>query len=278
MRSFRPVKKAPLESTMEFSLLQIRAPVKKGDVVISALAHGEDSLPFVLDIAKEAQEIVMIGGNKGHLDLDLSGHGEWQEYFAGLDEFLIEQVYRNSEEWFGKAFPLAVVKEFYTPILRQQVLRVKVPIRNALPVEEITVDGKPLMETMDFLSRNQGHKLVYAVEFRGIRFNKQTFAIECFLKRITHEFCFTRGTLPDVSELKISSGSNIDKFLQRRESYLRDLQQKKEELETAIREMERKNEEVTAKILEIDREVVDNTSYDYSTDDEFLEEEIDAVA
>lgn len=274
--------------------IHIDPPSKKSDdVVFSMISRGSQAL--VLHITKTIvdEDHIQLSGTKGHLDLYSLGH-EDVVMLAALDTHLKNSVMRHSKEWFGQEFPSIVIDTFYIPFLRESaVLRVKVPMKNSLPLEDIILsrsvagagDEGKLMDSLDVLEANRGKELTFVVEVKGIRYNKKEFKPEVILKEIIvpmppgpdlDSFSFTpvEGNREANCTLTVSSSSNLDKFYARRKEFVEQMTTRKKKLDETIHALEKEKDMIAVRLDEVESEAIDESNYDYLTDDEFLEEVI----
>jgi hypothetical protein len=264
--------------TIDTNNITVTAPTKKNDVVLSNVSYKNEE--FILTLTKNLAENLHLTPNKAYIDISLPSDSPYISILQNLDNFFTTTVYENSEAWFGQKIPFEVIKDFYTPFLKEDFLRIKVPIKNGLPVEEIKInEKKKLCESMDFFETNKNKEVSFLVEIKGIRYNKQAFSPECILRGITEAATFNLLNIPDrkidTSTLLITNNYNLDKFKTKRQSYIENLLEKKKTLDISIQNLETQKNILQEKIDEIYSETIDEKNYEYYTDDEFLEEEID---
>jgi hypothetical protein len=267
---------------------------KSDDVVFSAIS--QDSHPLVLQITKTVvvEDHIQLSGTKGHVDLHFLVDNDVMMLEA-LDTHLKNSVMRHSKEWFGQEFPSTVIDAFYVPFLHREspVLRAKIPMKNSLPLEDIILskgvigagDEGKLMDRLDILQANTGKECTFVVVVKGIRYNKKEFKPEVMLKEIItpmpvgpdlDRFSFTPVKINDAPKdtPMVSSSSNLDKFYARRKKFVEQMTTRKKKLDETIHALEKEKDIIVLRLDEVDSEAIDESNYDYLTDDEFLEEEI----
>jgi len=167
--------------------------MESSSAIVNAVYQGKSPLYFLLAVTLQNENIHILT-SKSYLDIYVNDE-HLIEQFMAFDEYNIQTVLQNSEKWFSKEIPIDVIREFYQPILNKKkndnryFIRAKINVMNNSPVfHKVTklfssTNGEFLEEKIDTIDSFEDRDTLYnaLVEFKGMRFGKQTFWCDiCF--------------------------------------------------------------------------------------------------
>lgn len=117
-------------------------------------------------------------GNDYMLDLEIPRGSKLLDFLMEEDDLNINTVMENSEEWFGKEFPLSAVQEKYKSCIlfknqgSNPVLRVNINSSNNMPKIEIFNEAG---ESMDISDVESNCRVACIMRKKGLSFYRETF-------------------------------------------------------------------------------------------------------
>jgi len=126
-------------------------------------------------------------------DKSESGMEEFQEKMMALDERILTTVFENAQEWLGKNYNMAVLKEaLYKPIVRpgkgEYASTIKLKVLTDMRTGEFIPEAyNSRRERVGLDTLEKGQKLISIVEFNSIWFIDNKFGVSARLKQCLFE-------------------------------------------------------------------------------------------
>ena len=103
------------------------------------------------------------------------------QIFEMIDNFLIESVYNNINDWFGQEIPKESIQEMYKSLLKhRKKIRLRVPIINNSIRLNIYDDEKVSMNLNEI---KEHHETVCIIHLRGLKFLQSNFICDCYINQ-----------------------------------------------------------------------------------------------
>lgn len=112
--------------------------------------------------------------NRWEIEFELTKKDKaFYEVLASIEDYDINVVHANSEEWFGQQFPFELVEEYQKPFvkLRNKQLKIKIAMNEGIACKKKDFVGKYYIATMRYI---------------GLQFMKQTFTSFWIVDKLEH--------------------------------------------------------------------------------------------
>ncbi len=112
--------------------------------------------------------------NRWEIEFELTKKDKaFYEVLASIEDYDINVVHANSEEWFGQQFPFELVEEYQKPFvkLRNKQLKIKIAMNEGIECKKKDFIGKYYIATMRYI---------------GLQFMKQTFTSFWIVDKLEH--------------------------------------------------------------------------------------------
>jgi len=124
-----------------------------------------------------------INNSRAHIDLELNPNtADFYDFLHDLEDFCIITCHKNCLSWFGKNFPLDILDEFFTSIIKSPdknndypFIRCKIPIQRKELRTKIFNEDK---EEIDINDLKKNDKILNIIKIVGLKFLKKQIILE----------------------------------------------------------------------------------------------------
>ena len=153
-----------------------KEPEKESDGMYSYVSdENNENIVFESPYLKLSKEPYLYK-NKYYIDVSISQ--EEKNFFKKIvnsEEEMIETIYNNSKNWFGKKYPIDILDDYHLPLIKvnkQGIPKIKLLLDN-----EIIENNNLTIDT----------KKIFYIHFIGIKFLRQNFSLIWKIKNFKNE-------------------------------------------------------------------------------------------
>lgn len=194
---------------LDFNLLEFKTPEKIKGSFISLINYNDSDIFIKTPLFKYTDEIIKTE-SKTFLNLEFDEYNiDFYNFLCNLDEFMIKKINENSLEWFGKVFPVDVIEEFFTSILKHKhvpKIKINVPSNNK-NTESYTITDTNNNKIETF---KNNEKISVILKFIGLKFLKQKVISEWSVQQIISDYELEENLTTDNIDLEIENYLEYD--------------------------------------------------------------------
>ena len=151
-----------VHSDFDISTLQFNPPIKNSNAIgMGAKTVGEVLIQF----GESDNPCCIVSENIGNQALKVNVTGDMVNWFEHLDKHIIDYVFQNTEEWFGKKLDLNDISRMSAPLL---TIDNEIILKMSKKTRCFIDDGSDVYKRVDLNYITEEHIIVPVVSFNGI--------------------------------------------------------------------------------------------------------------
>ena len=138
--------------------MNYKEPIKESDGMYSyVFSENNEEIIFESPYLKVLEEPYLYK-NKYYIDVSISQEEKNFKKIVNCEEEMIETIYNNSKNWFGKKYPINILDDYHLPLIKVN--------EQGIPKIKLLLDNE-IIENNNLIKDS---KKIFYIHFVGIKF------------------------------------------------------------------------------------------------------------